>query len=101
MLRPEPDASATQRQQVNHHQFAVVFPPRVEEPRLRMPAHGKRLAPVQHPWPVHALVNLGGADPESPHPQNVAAPSTRRRAKGKCRLMKSRTSTAAPRYSCR
>ena len=46
--------------QIDHHQLAVVRPARVEESALGVPAHGKRLAAVQHPGPIDALVNLRG-----------------------------------------
>jgi hypothetical protein len=36
-----------------------VLPPRIQETGLRMPTHRKRLATIQHPRPVHPLVDLG------------------------------------------
>src|SRR6266478_261582 len=52
------------RQQVDHHQFTVMFPASLNEARLRMPAHGKRWSTVQHPGPVHALVDFGREVPD-------------------------------------
>ena len=47
------------RQKIDHHQFAVVVPAGREKAGFRMPTHGKRLASIQHPWPVHTLVDPG------------------------------------------
>src|SRR6266705_4548463 len=50
----------TDRQQVDHHQFAVVLPASVQKTRFRMPAHRKGFAAIQHPWPIHAFVYFRG-----------------------------------------
>ena len=50
----------TNRQKIDHHQFAVVLPARIEKPGFRMPSHGKRGTAIQHPRPVHAFVNFCG-----------------------------------------
>src|SRR5215467_14769036 len=45
-------------QQVNHHQFTEMLPPRFQESSFRMPAHGEGASTVEHLRPVDALVNL-------------------------------------------
>src|SRR5580698_4888132 len=47
-------------EQVNHHQFAVSVPPGGQEAALRSPPHRECGAAIEHPWPVHALVDLRG-----------------------------------------
>src|ERR1700674_1603007 len=47
----------TNSQQVNHHELAIMFPARAQETALRLPSHGERFAAVEHPRPIHALVD--------------------------------------------
>src|SRR5258708_10913444 len=47
-------------EQVDHHQFAVAVPPRLDEAALRFPAHRERIFSLQEPAPIHALVYLCG-----------------------------------------
>src|SRR6267378_2812230 len=49
----------TNGQQVNHHELAIVVPPSAQETAARFPSHGKRLAAIEHPRPIHALVDCG------------------------------------------
>ena len=46
------------REQVDHHELAVVLPAGGEEATFRIPAHGERLAAIEHPRPVNAFVDL-------------------------------------------
>src|SRR5438477_10938339 len=48
------------RQEIDHHQFAVMLPASVQKSRFRMPPHRESFAAVQHPRPVHAFVNFCG-----------------------------------------
>ncbi len=52
--------SGTEAEQVDHHQFAVAVPPRVEETALWLPTHRECFFPLQKPVPIHAIVKLGG-----------------------------------------
>src|SRR3569833_851232 len=45
-------------EQINHHQFAVVRPARIEETGFGVPAHRKSFAAIEHPGPVNTLINL-------------------------------------------
>ena len=47
----------TDGEQVNHHELAIVFPARAQETALRLPSHAERFAAVEHPRPIHALVD--------------------------------------------
>src|SRR5467141_587312 len=49
-----------QAKQIDHHQLAVMVPPRLDESGLRFPAHRQRLFSLQQPTPIHALVYLRG-----------------------------------------
>ena len=46
------------REEIKHHQFAIVIPPSGNEAELRSPTHGKCLAAIQHPRPVDPVVKL-------------------------------------------
>src|SRR5439155_395060 len=48
----------TNRQEINHHQFAVVFPSGVQKSRFRCPAHGQGRGAIEHPRPVDPLVDF-------------------------------------------
>src|ERR1700675_747134 len=45
--------------QVNHHELSIMFPPRTQETAFRLPSHGERFAAIEHPRPIHALVDCG------------------------------------------
>src|SRR5579885_385190 len=47
-------------QQIHGHQLGVDVPAVLEEAEVWQPAHGKRCAAVEHPWPVNAAVEGGG-----------------------------------------
>src|SRR6266404_9331879 len=49
----------TNGKQVNHHEFAVVVPPSIQETAARLPSHGERFAAIKHPRPIDALVDCG------------------------------------------
>jgi hypothetical protein len=38
-------------------ELAIMFPARAQETALRLPSHGERFAAVEHPRPIHALVD--------------------------------------------
>ena len=59
-LRRHRMSRRTDREQVDHHQLAIVVPARFEKARVRLPAHGEGLAAIEHPWPVHALIDRRG-----------------------------------------
>src|SRR5260370_18257216 len=48
------------REKVQHHQFGVCIPARREEAVFWRPALRKSHASVEHPRPVHALIDLRG-----------------------------------------
>src|ERR1700675_4019622 len=47
----------TNGEQVNHHKLAIMFPARAQETAFRLPSHGERFAAIEHPRPIHALVD--------------------------------------------
>src|ERR1700686_2456052 len=49
----------THGKQVNHHKLAIMFPARAQEDAARLPSHGERFAAIEHPRPIHALVDRG------------------------------------------
>src|ERR1700726_5019086 len=49
----------TNGQQVNHHEFTIMFPACAQETASRLPSHGERFSAIKHPSPIHALVDRG------------------------------------------
>lgn len=47
-------------EKVDHHQLAVMVPTSGDEAGLGPPAHGKRLAAIEHPWPIDTVIELRG-----------------------------------------
>ena len=45
------------RQQIEHHQFAIRIPSQWTEAKFRLPFEGEGVSAVQCPWPVNAPVN--------------------------------------------
>src|SRR5271167_4328662 len=45
-------------QEINHHQFAIAFPPCAQKSRFWVPTHRQGVAAIQHPWPVDAMVDF-------------------------------------------
>ena len=56
----------TDGQEIDHHQFAVLVPAVPDKATLRIPAMRERVGAVEHPGPVHPLINLRG------HPADFA-----------------------------
>ena len=52
------------RQKVDHHQFAILAPARMQKSAVRLPSHGKSRAAIEHPRPIDAFVDCGGRDPD-------------------------------------
>src|SRR5580658_3986521 len=49
----------THRQQIDHHELAIMVPARAQEPALWLPSHGEGRSAIEHPWPIDALVDCG------------------------------------------
>src|SRR5882762_1249543 len=47
----------TNGEKVNHHELTIMFPTRAQETAFRLPSHGERFAAIEHPRPIHALVD--------------------------------------------
>ena len=69
LLRPDGE-------QVHRDHFRIRVPPVLQESVLRSPAMGKRLAPVQHPFPIGAASSSSAYLRMSGFSQNAAECST-------------------------
>ena len=49
----------TNSEQVNYHKLAIMVPSSAQETAVGFPSQGERFAAVEHPRPIHALVDCG------------------------------------------